>query len=384
MHLLYLIDSLVPGGAERSLAALAPRYIGRGIELDVAYFLERPGLHDQLREAGARLYSLDGGGGRLGRIGRVRSLIQARRPDLVHTTLFEADVTGRVAARLSGARSVTSLVSVPYGAGHRGQPGIQPWKVRAAQAVDAVTARLATRFHAISHLVADLMSARLRIPRHRIDVIPRGLDPDELGAPSPERKARVRDVLSVGPEDPLVVVTARHDYPKGLDVLVEAFARVRQQVPRATLAIAGRSGGLTPLLHDLTSRHRLGEAVRFLGPRRDVPDLLCAADVSVIPSRWEGFGVALIEAMAMGARIVATDLPTTREITADGACARLVPVGQPGALAEAIVEALHDPEAERRAAAARGRFLSQYTIDRVENGMMAFYQRALGALPNHG
>jgi glycosyltransferase involved in cell wall biosynthesis len=160
---------------------------------------------------------------------------------------------------------------------------------------------------------------------------------------------------------------------------VNAFAEVRRQEPRATLAIAGRSGGLTPRLQNLVARNRLREAVRFLGPRGDVPDLLCAADVSVIPSRWEGFGVALIEAMALGSRIVATDLPTTREITADGACARLVPVDRPPVMAEAIIEVLRDPEAIGRAEAARARFLDRYTIDRVEDGMIAFYGRALAS-----
>lgn len=383
IHLLYLIDSLVPGGAERSLAALAPRFIARGIVLDVATLDPGEGLQRELQTAGARVFSV-GGGGRLNRIRGTRALIDSRRPDVVHTTLFEADVAGRVAARLVGVPSVTSLVSVPYGPAHRHQPGVHPWKVRGAQLVDAVTARLASRFHALSNHVADLMSARLRIPPHLIDVIPRGLDPELLGAPSPERRAEVRGRLGIDPRRPVVLAAARQDHPKGLDVLVDAFPTVRARVRAAMLLLAGRPGGQTALLTEQVARHGLGDSVRFLGPRTDVPDLLVAADVCVIPSRWEGFGVALIEAMGVGARIVATDLPTTTEITDGGRCARLVPVGHPAALAEAIVQVLDDPRADDRAEAARARFLREYTVDTVADAMIAFYDRALAGPARQG
>ena len=110
-------------------------------------------------------------------------------------------------------------------------------------------------------------------------------------------------------------------------------------------------------------------------------ELLCAADVFVVPSRWEGFGSVLLEAMALEAPIVASDLPAVREVVGDDA-ALLVPPDRPDALAAAVAAVLADPAgAARRAARARERFLATFTIDRVADGMAGFYGRALAGRP---
>ena len=114
LHVLYLIDSLAGGGAERSLAALAPAYAARDLRLTVAYLHERPGVRADLEAAGAAVRSLEGPWGLAGAAARARRLVAATRPDLVHTTLFEADLVGRAAA--GRVPVVTSLVNDAYGA----------------------------------------------------------------------------------------------------------------------------------------------------------------------------------------------------------------------------------------------------------------------------
>ena len=377
MHVLYVIDSLVPAGAERSLEALAPRYAARGVRLDVAYLHERAGLHQQLEAAGARLFTLAGHGGRVGWVRRAASLTARLRPDLVHTTLFEADVTGRVAARLARVPVVSSLVNEVYGAAHVGDPELRRWKVRGAQLLDAATARLASRLHAVSGHVADTMARQIRFPRERIDVVPRGRDPARLGRRTPARRAAARTRLGVGDRAPLLLAVARQEHQKGLDVLLDAVALVRHEVPEARLVVAGRAGSQTPLLRDRVSRLRLGDAVSFLGSRDDVADLLCAADVFVLPSRREGLPGSVLEAMALEAPIVASDLAEVREVV-DGDCARLVAPGSPEALAAAIAGVMSDPApAGARARRAAARFYERFTIDRVADQMLTFYARAL-------
>ena len=197
VRVLYLIDDLDPAGAERSLAALVVPYRRRGIELDVACVWDVPGIQAELAADGAGVFCVDGPGGRIGRIRRARALIAARRPEIVHTTLFEADITGRLAAAAAGIPVVSSLVSSAYDVEQAAAPGLRPWKLRAAQLLDAVSARRVVRFHAISRHVADLMAAKLRIARDRVDVIPRGRDPERLGTRtrSPRRRPG-------GPGDP--------------------------------------------------------------------------------------------------------------------------------------------------------------------------------------
>jgi glycosyltransferase involved in cell wall biosynthesis len=376
MKVLYVIDSLVPGGAERSLAAMAPHLVSGGVVLDIAYLKDRSGLQSELEEAGARLFRLDGGGGRGARISRTISLARARRPDLIHTTLFESDVAGRIAGRSVHVPVVSSLVGEHYGPQHFANPQRAAWKVHAAQLVDTVTARGVVRFHAITSHVADVMARRLHVRRDRIDVIPRGRDPEILGSRSTARGSRARLGVGMPSNAPLVVAAASQEHRKGIDVLIEAFPFVLEKVPRARLVVAGREGELTPTLRETIVREGLDETVRLLGERSDVPDLLSAADVFVMPSRAEGMGSVLLEAMALEAPIVASDLPAVRETLPDST-ARLVRPNEPELLARAVVEALLDGDAARdRAVRAHSRFLHHFTIERVAEQMIQFYERA--------
>jgi glycosyltransferase involved in cell wall biosynthesis len=369
----------VPAGAERSLEMLAPRYAARGVRLDVAYLHARPGIHRQLETAGARVLSLAGRGGRAGWIARATSLTRSVGPDLVHTTLFEADVAGRVAARLARVPVVSSLVNEEYDRSHLGDPRLHRWKIRGGQLVDAATARLATRLHAVSEHVASTMARRLQFPRERIDVVPRGRDPELLGGRTPERREQARRALGFDDASPMLLAVARHEHQKGLDVLVDALVLVRRDVPDARLVVAGRYGNETQLLRERVSHLGLDDAVLLLGSRDDVADLLCAADLFVLPSRREGFPGSVVEAMALGAPVVATDLPQVREAV-DPSCALLVAAGSSDELAGGVRGALADPDtAAARATRALRRFQERFTIDRVADEMLAFYARALRA-----
>lgn len=372
MRVLYVIDSLAPGGAERSLAALAPHLASTGVELHVVPLADRPGVQDDLLAAGAVVDpALNATRHRA--VGPLVTRIAAIRPDLVHTTLFEADVAGRIAAALRRVPSVTTFASVGTDPGSGWET-----RLRCAIVADAATARLARRFHAVSEVVAATMAKRLRLPRHRIDVVHRGRDPGVLGEPSPDRRQRTRSGLGVEASRPMVLAVARHEWQKGLDVLVAAWPEVAASAPGATLVVAGRCGEQTPALQEKINRLGLVDHVRLLGARDDVGDLLVASDAFVLPSRWEGLPGALLEAMALGTPAVATDIPEVREVLGDPDLALLVPVGDPGELARAVVKALVDPRGRDAAVAGgRQRFLQAFTSERSARGMVAFYERAL-------
>lgn len=377
LRVLYLIDSLVPGGAERSLVAMAPHLTAGGVQLEVATLHQRPGLQDELVGFGVPLHSLAGRGGRVGWAGRAARLIRARRPDLVHTTLFEADLAGRVAAMLCRTRVVSSLVNVAYGPEQQVSSGIGAVKLGAARLADAASARPVIRFHAVSRHVGDVMAQRLHLRRSRVEVVPRGRDPELLGSRTAARRAAARAGLGVG-DELVVLAAARHEPQKGLDTLVQAVPHVLGRQPSARFLIAGRAGTQTPRLEALADDLGVRSAVAFLGPRADIYDLLCAADVFAFPTRWEGMPGAILEAMALEAPIVASDVPPVREAVTDGASARLVPVDQPAALAEAIVATLADPAGTaERTARAHADFHARFTIGRAADGMLSFYDHAL-------
>jgi glycosyltransferase involved in cell wall biosynthesis len=377
MRVLYVIDSLSGGGAERSLAALAPHYARRDVELTVAYLYERDNVYrEQIEHAGARIVTLNGPGGIAGRVVRAHRLCHSIEPAVVHTTLYDADLVGRVACLGSHVTVVTTLANEAYGPEQRRNAMIQPWKLRLAQGLDSLTARRVNRFHAVSENVKNVMGRRLHLPAERIDVIPRGRDPQELGCRGPERRALTRAQLGVADEQFLVVAIGRHEYQKGFDVLLRAFGNVHRAQPTARLVIAGPVGNATPALHEERHRSGMTAVVDFLGFRADVPDLLVAADIFVAPSRWEGSPGAVIEAMALEVPIVATETPSMREVV-DERSARLVPPDDARALAHALIESVEDHDNGELVTAARDQFLTRFTIERTAEQMIAFYERAV-------
>jgi glycosyltransferase involved in cell wall biosynthesis/peptidoglycan/xylan/chitin deacetylase (PgdA/CDA1 family) len=376
MRLLYLIDSIAPGGAGRSLLAVAPHLASKGVQLEVAYLVDRqPNLRAQFQGAGARVVRV-GGSSRAEWLIQATRLVHRRRPDVVHTTLFEADIAGRLAGLFAGAPVVSSLVNLAYGPEQLRDRRLSPWKVTGARVLDAATGRIPVRFHAVTREVAEVMGRRLKISGGRIDVVPRGRDSDSLGTRTPLRRSQVRGRLGVEASELVILAVGRQEYQKGFDVLLDAFGQVLEHLPDARLFICGRKGGASEALEMQTKP--IQQRVAFMGHRGDVPDLLCAADVVVLPSRWEGIGGVLLEAMALETPIVASDLPALREVLDDGECGRLVPPGQPQELRNAIVKALGDgKETMARVRAARRRFEQVYTADRVAEQMLRFYEHAL-------
>ncbi|MBK6670011.1 MAG: glycosyltransferase family 4 protein [Actinobacteria bacterium] len=301
MRLLYVIPGLGGGGgAERSLAAMAPVW-AEGHDVHIVTFSDRRGLSGALRDAGATLHEL----GAVSTPRLLRSLVhiaRTTRPDLIHTTLFHADVAGRLTAAITGTVVSSSLVNVNYGAAQRTTPGQSPHTLRGARLVDAASAQVVSRFHALSTHVADEMAPLLHVDRSLIDVIPRGRDGAALGRRNESRRAAVRERLGLPADAPVVGLAARHEWQKGVDRFVDALPALVGTLPDVHVIMAGRDGALSAEI-----RRRLPEAMPAsqlldLGPRDDVADLMCAADVWCVPSRWEGLGSILVEAMALGYR----------------------------------------------------------------------------------
>jgi glycosyltransferase involved in cell wall biosynthesis len=354
---------------------MTPRFVAAGVRFDVVYLTDRPGLHDTLRQSGAEVHGIFGR--RPQQVRDLHRLLRQRRPDLVHTTLAGANAVGRAAATLARVPVVTSLVNVSYGPEYLNDPQLKAWKVRALHGYDAATAWRVRRFHALTPHVAEVMARRLLVPRSRIDVIPRGRDRKLLGQPNPQRRSAVRQKLGLDRDQFVVLAAARHEWQKGLDVLVGSMPAIRARHADARLLLAGREGNQTAALHAAVDDLGLTDVVTFLGSRDDVPDLMCAADTLVVPSRWEGLGSVLIEAMALYTPIVASDVPPIRQ-TADETCALLVPPADSSALAGAILDVVAGRERTRaRVVTAAERFGQRYELDEVCRQMLAFYERAL-------
>lgn len=292
------------------------------------------------------------------------------KPALVHTTLFESDVAGRVAARMLSLPSSTSLVSDSYGPPHYAE--MSTAKLHAARVVDAATARFATRFHAITAAIAQTVPPRLGIAVNLVDVVPRGRDPRAFPFRTASSREHTKRLLGIPSRAPVIVSVGRLEPPKGHEHLLRALPSVAKDHPDVVVLIAGKEGRSSQPLRQAAAR--LGLDIRFLGHRNDVPALLAAADAFCFPSEREGFGGVLIEALAVGCPVVASALPTTVEILGPDPVGLMVPVGDAESLARALSRALSDrAESARLADRGRERFEELFTIDRVDDRMTAFF-----------
>ena len=380
LTVLHIIDSLGAGGAERSLAEMLPRFEGAGIRSIVCCLEQRHhGVASSVLEREGDVRILDRH--RLvPRVGAFRRMLTEEDPDLVHTTLFASTIVGRLATRRTGIPVLSSLVNTPYTAVRRHDPKVKSLALTGVRVVDALSARWTTHFHAITHAVKDAAIDTLHVAPDRITVIPRGRSRDRLGEPSRERRSAVRASLGLTDDAAVLISVGRQEYQKGQQLLLEAMPAILARTPDTVLLIAGRRGAASAALDDAHRRLTLGDRVRFLGHRDDVPDLLVASDLLVFPSLFEGLGGTLLEAMALGTPIVASDVPAIREVLADGDVGLLVEPGSASALASAVWSALRDqPSTERRRRAAVERFATEYSIERTTDHMIELYQRIAAA-----
>jgi len=181
---------------------------------------------------------------------------------------------------------------------------------------------------------------------------------------------------------PRVVFLGRIDEPrKGLQVLLEALPSLVLRIPDVELLVAG-PGNPDELLDDLD--RRLRGHVRLLGlvPEQDKASVYASGDVYCAPNtHGESFGIVLIEAMAAGTPVVASDLPAFRRVLDDGEAGVLVPVGDGPALAEALADLLQDPELRRRLASSASRFVHAYDWHHVARQVVEVYETVAAAAP---
>ena len=382
MRLLFVIPGLSGGGTERSLRELVATLVHHDIDVSIVYMVQRP-TDDaaRLEDVGARLHLVPKRRLDAHFLG-IRQVIARERPDILHTSLYEADIAGRVAAwRAGGGRPVvlSSIVNTSYDPARLGDSNVPAWKLWGVRMVDGWTARnLTDHFHAVSRAVKDSAVQALGIDPTRVTVIERGRDPRRLGEPSSERRTKARAALGLDRDAEVIVTVGRQEFQKGQVHLVGAFDLLARIRPHAELLIVGRNGNHSAQLEARVRESPYRERVRTLGHRDDVPDILAGADLFVLPSIYEGFPGAAIEAMALGMPVVASNLPTLREVVDDGRSGLLVPPCDHAQLAEAMSGVLDDPNLARRLGD-RGRdlFLTRLTAEQSHRRMIELYERLL-------
>jgi glycosyltransferase involved in cell wall biosynthesis len=306
-HILFVVGSLSVGGAEGQLAMLAKGLKDRGWLIDV-FLLEKSGLLiEQLRQAGIPIRD----GGYSTRGSRIRKMIsvglcQARllglllwsRPDVVHGFLPLTNFMGALAGRMAFVPLVITSKRA-LGRYQERDPEFK-WLDRIANALSHVIT-------ANSRAVARDTQARDGYDISRIVVIPNGLDFSRFDD-TRHRRIDTRNELGLSNVDVAIVMVANLIPYKGHRELIEAFARVAASDRRLKLFLIGRDQGVLQDLIGDARRFGVSDRISLMGERGDVPTLLSAMDIGVMASHEEGFSNALLEKLAAGLPVVATDV----------------------------------------------------------------------------
>jgi glycosyltransferase involved in cell wall biosynthesis len=366
----HVIDTLNVGGAETLLVEQARQGAAAGIDSTVIGL--RPGassqLSDDLRAVGAEV-RLIGSNQRhqlldLQRLGRLTSEIRDGGFDVVHTHLRVSTIVGSLAGRRAGVPVVSTLhnVRTDVGAGveDRVKDVLETTALR--RWVDVVIG--------CGPVVAE--SNRGRVGQRPLVVVPNPVR--EISTPTGADRERLRHEL-LGDGDELVVSVGRlaeqKDYPNLLRAMRELDAR-----GRTTRLVVVGEGEERATLEAAVARDGLADRVLLVGNRPDVAAVLSAADVFVLSSAWEGLPLVLLEAMAVGAPIVATDVGDVSGVVGD--TASVVPPRDHRALAGAIAALLDDPvEAERLGSLARQRVRERHSSRAWVEQLRGVYEQAL-------
>jgi glycosyltransferase involved in cell wall biosynthesis len=357
VRILQIINDLRVAGAETLCVQLAIALRERGRDAEVLVLRDEPSpLGERLRANGVPLRVSEGGPS-LRSPRQIVALTRAMRGfDIVHVHLFPAQLYVAVAAARLPRETRPRLVTTEHNTfNRRRKPLFRP--------IDAGMYARYDEIVAISDATKDSLAAWAPKSAGAMRVIANGIDYDRFdSAPTVSRAA-----LGLPPDGPLALCVGRLEAQKDQATLIRALPFV----PGLHAVLAG-AGPNKVALADLAAVCHVEDRVHFLGRRSDIPELMKAADIYVQPSLYEGFGLAVAEAMAAGLPVIISDVPGVREVVGDAGMA--FPAGDVTSLAAAINAVLDDPE-QADDFARRGKDRArEFTLERFLEKHVALYE----------
>jgi glycosyltransferase involved in cell wall biosynthesis len=356
------------GGTEGQVLELASRLDPARFDVLVCVLKEEDVLAAELRARSVRVVLLDGKGPWDVRVlYRLIRLVHAAAPDLIHSFLSPANLASRLAGRACRVPVVISS--------YRDR---EIWKSGLDRLADRSTLGWMRAATCCSEAVRQFVAEHLGGESGKLLTIHNGVDVARFAV----RKGVSRAELGLREDLPVIGTVCRLVEPKkGLAVLVKALARLnnRAETPPCQVLIVGEGPAERPI-RALCDELGVTPWVAFTGLRRDVPRILPSLDVFVLPSRYEGFGIAIVEAMAAGLPVVASKVGGIPEIIIHGETGLLVPPDDPGSLADALRELTANPE-RAKAMGQRGRQRAQalFSVEAMVKRHEDLYERLLAS-----
>ncbi len=326
MRVILLVTDHERGGSPLRLARLARGLHAAGVEVHAGCLAPRGPVSAELAAAGVATFACDAEDARdLLALTRLARHVRRIKPELIHATLTHANVAARIVGVMQRIPVIGSTATIEV-------------ERRWHAVVERATAGIDQAHIVNSQAVAEHVLAAFGVERARVHVIPPSLDP----FPQRVDRAAARAALGLAADEFVVAWTGRLDPVKRLEIVV-GCAELLAAFPVRFLLVG--DGPDRARVERIRSRSAAAPRVQLLGWRRDVPTILSAADAFLFPSRTEGLPNAVLEAMAVGLPVVASDIPAHRELAGAGERLRLVPGDDARTYADALREFHADPAA---------------------------------------
>jgi len=304
---------------------------------------------------------------------QLRRILRERKVDILHSHLFWSSLFASPVGRFSGVPLVIETQHVR-----------ELWRkgLKSSFWIDRLAGSCVNRYIAVSEANARYLIGDKHLPATKVTVIRNGSDVRRFD-PAYSAPPSLRASLGFGSEDPVLVVVARLEPQKGHGVLLEAVPAIRQEFPGVRVVCVG-DGVLKSDLLSKTVALGLQDTVRFVGVQSNVEDWYALAEISVLPSFYEGLPLVAIESLAAGTPVVATAVDGTPEIVVHGKTGLTVAPGDPKALAQAICLLLRSPELRRQFGAAGRKwvleeFNEEQQVRRTEQLYLQSFDRKAGS-----
>lgn len=367
---LYLITELDAGGAQSALFGLIARTDESQFKITVACFYNGDKLMaKRIRDLGVSVIDLRMMAvWRVDALWRLYTLLRREKPVILHSWLFHANILGRIIGHLAKVPLIiTSRRNVEIGGMRRER--LKQW-----------TSSFDDKIIAVCEEARQAEIQRTHVSPSKVITIYNGIESDRYVISNHQI---IRREFGIAPESPLLGIVGRLHPQKGHSDLISAFALVKKQVPGVQLLIIG-DGCLRRALEEETKQNQVADGIIFTGLRNDIPSLLSAIDLFVLPSLWEGLPNVVLEAMAAGLPVVATAVGGMPELVVENETGILVPPHDPEALAVAIIDLLaNTPRMNMMGKSGRQRAQKCFSMEKTVYNTHAVYTDLLAQMELH-
>ncbi|MCK4994897.1 MAG: glycosyltransferase [Candidatus Omnitrophica bacterium] len=325
VKILHLITELEPGGAENLLLSLSENMFIRGFDVCIGYLKGKGTLAEDFKKSGIKVIHFN----MRSRFDifcllRLSAFITNEKFDIVHTHLIDADIFGYFGTKIAG---VSCIVSTKHNTDDFRKRKTIP------MLLDSFVSNHLSKNIAVSNSVREFLIKYQSINPKNIEVVYNGIDILKFLPKKSKEQAKID--LKLNDKDYVVGTIARFDKQKGYKYLIKAIPLILQNHKNVHFVLVGE-GSLKNRISEMVVSMGLKDKVTFLGVRNDIPEILNALDILVLPSLWEGLGMVLLEAQAAGIVTVASDIDGIKEVIGDEKTGMLIPPADEKSLAQKV------------------------------------------------